>query len=78
MGEIAVALVFTGTVPTKLKCDNTSLSHIQQSYAYVPYSVSCQLIGRKRSPIYRQLKCLIEGTVTLIQRVDNIEQCSDI
>ena len=42
------------------------------------YSVSNQLIGWKSNPIFRQLNYLIEGTVALIQWVDNIEQCSDV
>ena len=41
-------------------------------------SVSCQLIGRKSNPLFRQLNYLIEGTVALIQRIDKIEQCSDV
>ena len=43
-----------------------------------PDSVSNQLIGRKSNPIFCQLNYLIEGTVALTQRVDNIEQCSDV
>ena len=41
-------------------------------------SVSFQLIGRKSNLIFSQLYYLMEGTVAFIQRVDNIEQCSDI
>ena len=42
------------------------------------HSVSNQLIGRKTTRFFRQLNYLIEGTVALTQRVDNIEQCSDV
>ena len=42
------------------------------------YNVSYQLIGWKSNPIFWQLKYLIEGTVALKKRVDNIEQCSDV
>ena len=44
----------------------------------VIYSVSCQLIRQKATRLFRQLYYLIEGTVALIQCVDNIEQCSDV
>ena len=40
-------------------------------------SASCQLIGQKSNPIFWQLKYLVGGTVTLIQQVYSIEQCSD-
>ena len=50
----------------------------QASTSFLWHSVSCQLIGRKSNLIFYQLNYLIEGTVALIQQVDDIEQCSDI
>ena len=41
-------------------------------------SISCQLIGRKSNPIFSPVKIPYEGSVALMQRVDNIEQCSDV
>ena len=58
---------------------NNTMCTLIYTYASVyEYSISYQLIGQKVTRFFGQSIYLIEYPVTLLQRVDNIEQCSDV